>query len=268
MLFFILTILKRYLCIKILCTEALFPCTIGTPGPASCQNACWSELSGLYSLLVYLHHICQQSSITTGLVKIHCDGLSAINALNNSSSATFHAKKNFDLINAIITLRQQLPILTFFHHVSSHQDRGTAYHHLSPLARLNFLADDLAKTKAQELLQSNSQPRTASLPLSPIDILIKTQIEGTIKICTDLIDSLRFHITNNDICSYWIDKKDLDLTESKVDWELRVKSISNQTQPEQRWLCKYTTGFCGVGKMLLKYKYQTHTKCPRCGQDN
>jgi hypothetical protein len=32
----------------------------------------------------------------------------------------------------------------------------------------------------------------------------------------------------------------------------------------QKWLSKWMTGFCGVGKMLKIYKHQKHSKCPRC----
>jgi phage FluMu protein Com len=28
------------------------------------------------------------------------------------------------------------------------------------------------------------------------------------------------------------------------------------------------TGFCGTGKMLQIYRYQTHSKCPRCKEDD
>lgn len=36
----------------------------------------------------------------------------------------------------------------------------------------------------------------------------------------------------------------------------------------KKWLSKWLTGFCVVGVMIKIYKYQEHTKCQRCNQDN
>jgi hypothetical protein len=33
-------------------------------------------------------------------------------------------------------------------------------------------------------------------------------------------------------------------------------------------MSKWLSGFCGVGIMLVRYAYQKHSKCPRCGIDN
>jgi hypothetical protein len=37
---------------------------------------------------------------------------------------------------------------------------------------------------------------------------------------------------------------------------------------KQRWLCKHAAGQCGVGHVLLRRKWQTHDKCPRCDADD
>ena len=36
----------------------------------------------------------------------------------------------------------------------------------------------------------------------------------------------------------------------------------------QQWLSKLITGVCGVGIMMKLWKFQDHSKCPRCQQDN
>jgi phage FluMu protein Com len=33
-------------------------------------------------------------------------------------------------------------------------------------------------------------------------------------------------------------------------------------------MSKWMAGFCSVGVMLVRYAYQKHLKCPRCGQSN
>ena len=53
--------------------------------------------------------------------------------------------------------------------------------------------------------------------------------------------------------------------QNMIDWDLKHVSHKNSTKNTNRWLCKHSTGFCGVGKMLLRYKYQSHSTCPQCG---
>ena len=239
-----------------------------TPGTKLQQNACRSEIAGIYYAMLHLYQYCQLGNITSGSILIHCDGLSAIQAINRAPAKVSTAKKNFDLLNSIISLRLKLPLKITLEHIQGHQDLGTAYHKLSTLAQLNILADDLAKSKATQSLQHSLQIPSSSLPFSPCDIMIYTKVEGTLKINTDLVSSLRYLITRDYLFLYWIGKKNLEAVSKKVDWELRNKSASNKTRSEQQWLCKHTTGFCGVGTMLVKYKYQTHSNCPRCGESS
>ena len=88
------------------------------------------------------------------------------------------------------------------------------------------------------------------------------------KINSLLCDTLRQHITGDTLREYWTKKKKVVEHENHIDWGLRNRSIRNISKSQQRWLCKHTTGFCGVGRMLLRYKWQTHSNCPRCNQDN
>ena len=67
---------------------------------------------------------------------------------------------------------------------------------------------------------------------------------------------------------YWETKKHLTDTSRNVDWDLRKKSLSNIPTHETRWYCKFCTGFCGTGKMLVRYKFQSFTNCPRCNKEN
>lgn len=49
-----------------------------------------------------------------------------------------------------------------------------------------------------------------------------------------------------------------------IDWKLQVCSLRNSPRYESRWLCKFSSGFCGTGTMLKQFKYQNHDRCPRC----
>ena len=54
----------------------------------------------------------------------------------------------------------------------------------------------------------------------------------------------------------------------QIDWESRRRAILNIPQHETRWLAKFSTGFCGVGKMLKRYRFQQHDRCPICNEEN
>ena len=237
------------------------------PGPLNVQSACRSELAGIMYTLLHLQQLCKFGNIISSpTINIYCDGLSAIQAIQKCNDNISYTKTNFDILNAISTLRQQLPINIKLLHVKGHQDSGSAYSTLNKIAKLNVDADHLATTKAAFIKQHQRQLTTISLPYSHCDIFISSDHSTTKKINSNLFDSLHHIITKDKLRNYWIDKKDLEHTVNQTDWDLRNKSLANLNTGEQRWWSKHTTGFCGVGSMLVKYKFQQHDNCPRCSQ--
>ena len=202
----------------------------GVTGPLEAQNSYRSELAGILYSLITLQQICSLGQITGTLITIHYDGLSVISSILNSSFDHNSTKTNFDIINSIQKIRQALPNSTAFAHVSGYQDRGTAYLKLSKLAQLNVQADHLAKTKAKQIQTETIHLAFTSLPYSPCDVILHTKNEGKIHICSNLIDSIRSYITNDDLRNYWITKKNLNDTSHQIDWSLRYKSLSNYKQ--------------------------------------
>jgi len=53
-----------------------------------------------------------------------------------------------------------------------------------------------------------------------------------------------------------------------IHWEALKKALANSPQGTQRWILKHSTGQCGVGQMLQRWKYQEHSLCPRCGEQD
>ena len=156
--------------------------SMGVPGSSDVQSACRSELAGIMYSLLHLLQICRIRNITGSVIKLHyCDGLSAIQAITKYTSGNINnTKTNFDLLNVISSIRQQLPITIHLEHVKGHQDKGSAYNTLSKIAQLNVIADQLASEKAKSMQQNptNDMTRT-SLPYSHCDILIHSNTQGT-----------------------------------------------------------------------------------------
>lgn len=63
-----------------------------------------------------------------------------------------------------------------------------------------------------------------------------------------------------------IDQADWDLLWNSIDWPTHGRSFKALPHGKQRWLTKHASGHCGVGRMLVRYKWQTHSDCPHCGQ--
>ena len=237
-------------------------------GEKSLQNPCRSEVMGIYYLLLHIYKLCQDHNIHSGRMSIHCDGLSAIQSIQYQSSEIYTTGKNFDIINAIVNITHKLPLQITYEHIKGHQDRGSAYNSLSRLAQLNIMVDSLAKQEAKKIKASNHTYHHESIPYSICEVSIATKHFQTVKIGSNLTQTVRTLLTGDTSRDYWIKKNNAGNTFRHIDWELRQKSLGNISTSQQRWLCKFSTGFCGVGKMLQRYKWQNHTKCPRCLADN
>ena len=48
------------------------------PGMAQDQSSYRSELAGIYSILIIMHHMCRYYAVTEGGITIGCDGLEAL----------------------------------------------------------------------------------------------------------------------------------------------------------------------------------------------
>ena len=56
----------------------------GTTGPLDCQTACRSELFGILYSILHLKNLCSNLVLQTTSFHIHCDGLSAIQSIENT----------------------------------------------------------------------------------------------------------------------------------------------------------------------------------------
>ena len=206
----------------------------GTVGPTTSQSACRSEMSGILYVILHLNTLCENLTLNDVHITLHCDGLSAIQSINNAPNDTSCSKKNFDIINSINTLRPNLPFTFGLQHIKGHQDEGAACHRLSKLVQLNVQADDIAKSALKSMSTSGLTLQTTCLPFIPCDVLLYADSGSTTKICTNLVDSIRYKLTLDSSRQYWINKKELENTSSNIDWNLRSTSMKNVNKSQQR----------------------------------
>ena len=134
-------------------------------------------------------------------------------------------------------------------------------------------ADLLAKEKLKELLALDNKElqalRPTHLPYEKCSVYWQNNKGQHIKICSHLQKSLTQNIESERIREFWKKKgKFTPYTERFIDWEHVHKSHRRVTPAFHQFLSKWITGFCGVGAMMKIWKFQTHSKCPRCQMDN
>ena len=241
------------------------------PGPPCSQCSYRSELLGLLGMITHILHICRRYNIATGNVSLFSDSEGAINFLSYPIEYVKTSTNHFDVLTSIVTAMRQTNIVWKFTHVKGHQDDDEDIENLPREAQLNVLADNLAKEKMTECI---NMPDTSTLyqrdlPYSNITVSWKDHRKQSHQLYSNLIKTLHDHIHTSQIKQYWCSKSKYTMPlESSIDWSARSKSHSNMSKATNRWVCKWLTGFCGVEAMLVLYKHQKHSKCPRCNADD
>jgi len=116
-----------------------------TPGSVEDQSAYCSKLFRLWGIASTLAQLTEQHKLQAGGVHIACDGLSALKQAqhNNPTDPTL---VHYNLIGAIWTIKDKLPIKLKFKHVWGHQDSGIMMV-LPWSAWTNIKMDELTKHK-------------------------------------------------------------------------------------------------------------------------
>ena len=124
-----------------------------TSGSIEEVNAYRAELHGVHGMFLALTVLCRVHQISTGSITIACDNNNAVYHTNNGCLDVASSVKHADLVRAIRRLRKELPITVRMVEVNGHQDKTTAFGNLSPLEKLNCLADYDAKSLLWKTIQ-------------------------------------------------------------------------------------------------------------------
>ena len=239
-----------------------------SPGAESSQCSHRSEMWGVLGIVMSVNSLCQTHNITHGTITAKCDGEGTIKILQWMHQITNNSRKHFDLITALHTAIELSPLTWKFEHLEGHQDQHTSFAQLDRWAQLNVLADTIAKQEVTRIInEGGRQGDRIPIPYNECRIFFPHQTGQMEPISSHLCDTLITKIQTKQLREYWEEKKKIGPnTSTKVDWEILEKSAKNYNR--WKWLSKYVTGVCGVGRMLQIWKYQAHSSCPRCGADN
>jgi hypothetical protein len=80
------------------------------PGGASCHSPYRSELTGIYTVLMFASKLCSYYDVMQGSIEIPCDGLSALNRSFSYVAVLSPDEPSYALLSAIRHLWQHSPI--------------------------------------------------------------------------------------------------------------------------------------------------------------
>ena len=237
------------------------PCV--APGNPSDQNAYRSELTGLYGMAIMIEAICKFHSVTQGKVEIGCDGLQALRNATHNTDIINPKYPHFDLIAATrAAMRRCKNIEWKSRHVKGHQDDDEDAQ-LDSWAKLNIEMDGKAKEHWYRTNQ-REEPQQCRIFGEPWALWIDGK-----KISQRVRESIIEQRQGKDCLRYWDKKRRFGQgTTVKIDWEATGKAMHSISRTRQQWVTKHVSGFCGTGKMMMRWKKRDTAKCPRCDEEN
>ena len=121
---------------------------------------------------------------------------------------------------------------------------------------MNHLMDCRAK---DFLLTNPAQPSLYIFWESWMVFLPNGKLSGSLR------EELTSHCTTQRRLLWWKEKrKHQSCHFDKIDWAALDQAMSSLPLPRQHWIAKHSAGFCGVGTVLKKWKWQDTDLCPRC----
>jgi hypothetical protein len=126
-------------------------------------------------------------------------------------------------------------------------------------AQQNVQIDLKAK---QHISVATALPRHFSIAGEPWQLWVQEK-----KITRDIQTTIYGVVQEKDSELYWSSKKDVDpLGIPLVDWQTIGCSMKQIPRARRTFIMKHTSGMCGVGKYIQRWKEWDTDACPRCGQ--
>jgi hypothetical protein len=233
-----------------------------TSGTINEVNSYHAELHGVHGMLLALMVLCRVFQLKSGIT-LACDNNNAVYHTNKGSLDVASLVKHTDLMRAIHHLWKELTITVHMVEVNGHQNKTTAFANLSPLKKLNCLADYDAKSLLWKTIKEQ-HPMDPS-PVVPNHIHsegIQRNIDGEPGNPRNAIPNHMFH----QAIAKELDRKGtLPYTAfGYVNWNAMDSTLAHRSPSFCTWVTKHVTGECGVGRKMLRWKLWDMDACPCC----
>lgn len=235
-------------------------CHTLVPGPVKEGDSLRCELAGNYSAVQCVNAICAHHNITQGSITVACDNINSLRPFNPDYQPD-PKQTNLDLMQAVWASVQDSPIQWNPVHVHGHQDRKIRDSHRR-LAELNCEMDARAKLFYRHLRLCMPISDAPQIPIYNEGWTVwsgETKLPSPSRVC--LYEAIQDPITQ----LYWVRHQRFSHdARAAIDWDVTAAGMKALQPARRRWISKHASSNCGVGKTLVKWKYQDDDKCPRC----
>lgn len=230
------------------------------PGVFEDNDSYRAEASGICAGFLLLRTICRLQNITSGSIKLGCDGQSALNKSTAAHWVIRHSDKHHDVLTAAQTFRNQLPIKINPIWIKGHQDDGPdglSYCRMDRMTQLNVDCDKGAKALARV--------PPATPPMQVATELWTISVRG-VQLVNEIEPALRKAIHDPVLLDYW-HRHDLLSAEhhNSIDWAALQHAMRNTKHCRQKWVSKTFAEECGIGTKLVEWNYRDSAQCALCG---
>lgn len=168
---------------------------------------------------------------------------------------------NFDLVSAIVKL--QNPKFEWnTKHVKGHQDtKKPKDQPLTSLEKVNVELDRMAGEKWQRTHKITA--RRQKFAYEPWSIWLADE-----KLVNNFSEQIKDWCQRPRIHRYWIERGRFPESElTFIDTEVTGRTMKTIPQLKRLWIGKHSCGHCAVNKMMVLWKKESETKCPRCDEE-
>ena len=248
--------------IECLATGAICRGRVQTSGIPREVNAYRSELQGIHTGLLGVSALCEYGKLSSGKILIGCDCEKGVDLAASTVPNISLQRKHVDLIRAIRRICASLPIDVQFFHLEGHQDDHKSVSLLDRPSQLNVMMDDTAKTLVDRL---------AAQPYSAAPSSIRGEgwscWVGDVKMTTDPTDEIKRAVHEQVMKTHLSRPDHLRLSQTGFDFaDWYAVRCALQKFPElfRMWASKHMAHFCGVGRMMRRWGFWDHDRCPCC----
>jgi hypothetical protein len=79
-------------------------------------------------------------------------------------------------------------------------------------------------------------------------------------------ETIHEHTNAEAVTKYWSDKNDISKEVwQDIEWRASKVALKERPMGKRRWFAKNATSHCATGRMMLRRKEWTNSRCPRCG---
>ncbi len=250
--------------VVILCSQTGLMGTIQLCEKSDCNSA--SNYRGeLIGALLASHILTTASeySFSTKKVRLYCDNLGVIHHASHLDRTIRDKQPQADALTIFTNNLAKTNVPWSYEHVYSHLDETIEFHSLPLPAKLNVIADKLAK---DALLQAEATGRYCK-PYFPNES-VRIIINGNKAITS--IKATLYQAWGRNIAQNVFDQKGIIPYQyfDYVHWEGLQLTMASLPQMYRVWVSKHVSGACATNRYLAKMDPKVINKCPCCGRRN